>query len=216
MTTTPTGRVRMHPDSRREQLLGLGVQLLSSRSLDEISIEMLAEQAGISRGLLYHYFDNLQDFHRAVVRRAADDLIRVTAPVQEGEPLERLAKSLAAYVDYVVANYAGYVSLVRGAASGNPDLQEIYEEARAALTDRIFDVAESEGVLDLLTVEDTPAVRLMVRGWSALAEDVVISWVREDRGVPREDLVAMLAAALPGVLSGTPDVAPQGRTTGRA
>src|SRR6476659_6377801 len=137
-------RVRMSPDHRREQLLALGVRLLSTRSLDELSIETLAEEAGISRGLLYHYFGNKQDFHRAVVRQAADDLIRVTAPVHEGAPLERLARSLDAYVDYVATNFAGYVSLVRGAASGNEDLQEIYEEARAALTDRIFDVADHQ------------------------------------------------------------------------
>jgi AcrR family transcriptional regulator len=203
-TAPPTGRTRLHPETRREQLLELGVRLLSTRSLDELSIDVLAEEAGISRGLLYHYFGNKQDFHRAVVRHAADDLIRVTAPVPEGEPLERLARSLDAYVGYVQANYAGYVSLVRGAASGNEDLQRIYEEARAALTDRIFDEAGAEGVLDVFHLQDTPAVRLMVRGWSAMAEDVVIAWVREPGGVAREDLLTMLAAALPGVLSGTP------------
>jgi hypothetical protein len=37
-----------------------------------------------------------------------------------------------------------------------------------------------------------------------MAEDVVIAWVRDDRGVSRGDLLTMLAAALPGVLSGTP------------
>jgi AcrR family transcriptional regulator len=201
MTTAPTGRVRLDPRTRREQLLEHGVRLLSTRSLDELSIEILAEEAGISRGLLYHYFGNKQDFHRAVVRKAADDLIRVTAPAQDGEPIERLVRSLDAYVEYVEANFAGYVSLVRGAASGNEDLQEIYEEARAALTDRIFD--DADGLLQLLTLEDTPVVRLMVRGWSAMAEDVVISWVRDACGVPREELLTMLAAALPGVLSGT-------------
>ena len=209
MPTAPA-RVRMTPDSRREQLLELGVRLLSTRTLDELSIEMLAEEAGISRGLLYHYFGNKQDFHRAICRRAADDLIRVTAPVQEGEPLERLAKSLDAYVDYVQANFAGYTSLVRGAASGDDDLQEIYEEARAALTDRIFDAAgdvADTGVLDEFTLDDTPAVRLMVRGWSAMTEEVVIAWVRDDQAgeakVSREQLLAMVAAALPGMLTGT-------------
>jgi AcrR family transcriptional regulator len=212
----------MSPDSRREQLLAHGVRLLSSRTLDELSIEILAEEAGISRGLLYHYFGNKQDFQRAVCRRAADDLIEVTAPVQEGTPLERLAKSLEAYVDYVAANYAGYLSLVRGAAGGSPYLQEIYEEARAALTDRIFDevgrtdaepqdgpapddrAGQSEaGLLAVLSLEDTPAVRLMVRGWSAMAEEVVLSWVRDPADVSRAELVTMLAAALPGMLSGT-------------
>jgi hypothetical protein len=42
----------------------------------------------------------------------------------------------------------------------------------------------------------------MVRGWSALTEDVVLSWVRDSRGVAKDDLLAMLTAALPGVLTG--------------
>ena len=45
---------------------------------------------------------------------------------------------MTAYVDYVVANYEGYLSLVKGAAGGNEALRRIYDEARAALTDRIF------------------------------------------------------------------------------
>src|SRR4051794_4437344 len=206
LTAVPS-RVRMTPSGRREQLLDLGVRLLSTRPIDELTIEMLAEEAGISRGLLYHYFANLKDFHRAVVRKAADDLIEVTAPVREGEPLQRLALSLDAYVAYVEENYAGYTSLVRGAAGGNEDLREIYEEARAALTDRIFDEAGAAAdgrVLDALELQDTPAVRLMVRGWSAMCEEVVLSWVRDPRGVPREDLLALLSAALPGVLPAAP------------
>src|SRR6476661_11157333 len=97
-TTPPGHRTRLSPEQRRSQLLDLGVRLFATRSLDELSIDVLAEEAGISRGLLYHYFGNKQDFHRAVVRHAADDLIRVTAPVPGGEPLERLARSLDAYV----------------------------------------------------------------------------------------------------------------------
>ena len=200
MTTT---RTRMSPDGRREQLLDLGVRLLSGCSVEDLSIDVIAEEAGISRGLMYHYFGSKRDFHRAVVRRAADDLIRVTAPVQEGAPLERLARSLEAYVDYVVANREGYTSLVKAAAAGDEDLREIYEEARAALTDRIFDVADEDGLLEVLGIADTPSVRLMVRGWSVLCEEVVLDWVRDDRGVAKADLLAMLAAALPGILSGT-------------
>jgi AcrR family transcriptional regulator len=200
-------RVRMTPDERREQLLAHGVRLLSTHSVDELSIDMLAEEAGISRGLLYHYFGNKQDFHRAVVRKAADDLIAVTAPPADGDPLERLAASLEAYVDYVVANYEGYSSLVRGAAGGNADLRRIYEEARGALTDRIFTAADADagpGPVLGVTLVDTPASRLMVRGWSAMTEDVVLAWVRDPAGVPKSDLLLMLAAALPGALSGVP------------
>ena len=75
-----TTRVRMSPDSRREQLIELGVRLFATHSLEDLSIETLAEEAGISRGLLYHYFGGKQEFHTAVVRRAADNLFAVTAP----------------------------------------------------------------------------------------------------------------------------------------
>ena len=193
MSATP--RVRMSPARRREQLLDLGVLLLATRSLDELSIEILAEEAGISRGLLYHYFGNKHDFHEAVVRRAADDLIATTAPPAEGEPLDRLLASMAAYLDYVEANYQGYLSLVKGAAGGNEAIRRIYEEARAALTDRVFR-EDAQGTI----VPDTPAARLMVRGWSAMTEDLVLSWVRDPAGVTREELLGALAASLPALV----------------
>src|ERR1700710_1572899 len=98
--TTPT-RSRLSPEERRGQLLDLGVRLVATRSLDELSIDLLAEQAGISRGLLYHYFGNKHAFHEAVVRRAADDLIAQTAPPPGGNPVERLLGSVTGDVDYV-------------------------------------------------------------------------------------------------------------------
>jgi AcrR family transcriptional regulator len=190
-----SGRTRLSPEQRRSQLLDLGVRLLATRSLDELSIDLLAEEAGISRGLLYHYFGNKHAFHEAVVRRAADDLIAQTAPPVDGEPLERLLISVTAYLDYVEANYEGYLSLVKGAAGGNDTLREIYEEARSALTDRVFR-EDAQGQI----IPDTPASRLVVRGWSAMTEELVLTWVREPAGVTREELLLIMAASLPALV----------------
>ncbi|MGH3349608.1 MAG: TetR/AcrR family transcriptional regulator, partial [Nocardioides sp.] len=164
-------RTRLTPAQRREQLLDLGVRLFATRSLDELSIDVLAREAGISRGLLYHYFGDKVAFREAVVRRAAADLVAQTAPPETGEPVERLMHSMAAYVDFVDANYEGYVSMVRGAAS-DPVLREIYDEAFGELGVRIFETAPS-------FVADTPAARLLVRGWQAMSQELVLSW-KED------------------------------------
>lgn len=188
----------MSPESRREQLLELGTQLLSTRTLDEISIEVLAEEAGISRGLLYHYFGNKQEFHVAVVRRAVEQLVAITAPRDIEDPLEQLAVSLGAYLDYVVDNYTGYVSLVRAASGGNDELRAIYEQGRRALVDRIFEVTGPDG-LDAIGVADTPAVRLLTDGWAAMAEAVIVAWVADDHGLSREELLRRLASALPAI-----------------
>ena len=109
--------------------------------------------------------------------------------------MERLLVSVTAYVDYVVANYEGYLSLVKGAAGGNDTLRRIYDEARSALTDRIFrEDARGE------VVPDTPASRLVVRGWSAMAEELVLTWKVEPNGVSREELIAIVAGALPALV----------------
>ena len=204
-TSTPGGRTRLSPEQRRTQLLDLGVRLLATRSVDELSIDLLAEEAGISRGLLYHYFGGKQAFHEAVVRHAADDLLAKTTPPVEGEPLDRLLASVAAYVDYVVENYEGYRSLVKGAAGGNETLREIYEEVRSALTDRIFR-EDREGDI----VPDTPASRLVVRGWSAMVEELVLTWAADPTGVTRDELIAVVAGSLP-VLVDTAKAAGLGR-----
>ncbi len=194
-STAPGARSRLTPEQRRTQLLDLGVSLLATRSLEELTIDVLAEEAGISRGLLYHYFGNKHEFHEAVVRRAVDDLVAQTAPPEGGEPLDRLLASVAAYVDYVVANYQGYVSILRGAAGGNEILRGLYEEARNALTDRIF-TEDAQGEI----IPDTAGARLMVRGWAAMAEELVLTWVADPGEVTRDQLLGALTASLPALV----------------
>jgi AcrR family transcriptional regulator len=193
-----TTRTRLSPDRRREQLLDLGVGLLAGRRLEDLSIDVLADEAGISRGLLYHYFAGKREFHLAVLRRMADQVVAITAPPAEGDPLSQMVTSLAAYVDFVTDNRIAYVSFVRAAAAGDQEFRQIYDEARAALTDRIFDHAGRD-VLEGLGFVDGPALRLLVRGWSAMVEDTVLSWLDDDRGIEREALLRMLAEALVGV-----------------
>lgn len=186
-------RVRLSPDARREQLLELGVQMLATRTLEELSVDVFAEEAGISRGLLFHYFKSKQDFHHAVVQRAADELIEATEPDSSLSADARLAHSLEAYVDYVVANHRSYVSLVRGAAGGDEALLSISHQTRNVLASRIIDN------LDVFDYPDTPAVRLLARAWSALVEEAVLTWVADPQ-LTKQELVQLLAGSLPAML----------------
>src|SRR6476620_7385194 len=83
-------RTRLSPDARRAQLIALGVDMLATRTLDELSVEEIAKQAGISRGLLFHYFASKQEFHVEVARAAAGELIARTEPDPSLMPLEAL------------------------------------------------------------------------------------------------------------------------------
>ncbi len=194
-------RTRLDPTRRREQLLDHGVRLLGTHRLEDLSIDLLAEEAGISRGLLYHYFTGKRAFHLAVLRRMADQVIAMTAPSGEGDVLEQLTSSLAAFVDFVGANREAYTAFVSAAQAGDEDYRRLYDEARAALIGRIFDSVD-EPALAQLGVVDTPAVRLMVGGWGALVEEVVLAWLTDPHETDRDQLLQMLSNALVAVAVG--------------
>ena len=191
-------RTRLSPTERRAQLLDLGMVLLAERGLDDLSIDVLAEHAGISRGLLYHYFSDKRDFHLAVLRRMSDEVVAITAPPADGTPLTRMMASLEAYVGFVSTNRDAYASFVRAARGGDADFHQIYEESRAALLDRIFEVSDAEELAPLGLYDD-PRGHLLVRGWSALVEETVMAWLEDPAGLSREELLTLLTGALPGI-----------------
>ena len=191
---------RLDPAERREQLLDLGVRMLATRRLEDLSVDVLADEAGISRGLLYHYFEGKRGFHLAVLRRMADHVIELTAPTGQGDLVEQLTGSLAAFVDFVATNHEAYVAFVDAARAGDADYHRIHEEARDALTGRIFDAADP-AALSAVGLVDTPATRLMVRGWSALVQEVVLAWLDDPGTMPRDQLLGALTDALVGVVA---------------
>jgi AcrR family transcriptional regulator len=194
-------RVRLPPEERRAQLLELGLQLLAERTLDELSIEDLADAAGVSRGLLFHYFAGKADFQLQVARAAADDLIARTEPDPEWAPEETLLRSVGAFVDYVVDNPQAYVSLVRGAGSGDAALREVFDNTRDRLAQRTLDVMTGLGL-------DLPQMAFMVvRGWIAFVEDVTVNWCTTDHSATRpsrEQLLELLTRGLPALVMGLP------------
>jgi AcrR family transcriptional regulator len=181
-------RTRLDPAARRAQLVALGLQMLSTRPLDQVVIDEIAAEAGISRGLLFHYFPTKRDFHVAVVQAAADDLYARTEPDTALPVRERLHTSLEAFVDYVSDNRDVYAALLRGAAGGDPAVRAVLDATRSKITDR---------VLAGLGVHDpAPArLRLAARGWVAFAEEATVDWLATgDLG--RAELIELLDESL--------------------
>src|SRR5687768_17791719 len=85
-------RLRLETDERRKQLVELGLEWFGAKAYDEVSIDDIAEAAGISKGLLYHYFPTKRAFYTACVGEAAAQLLDAitSAAKPEADPLERL------------------------------------------------------------------------------------------------------------------------------
>jgi AcrR family transcriptional regulator len=197
---TAAKRTRLSPEARRAQLIELGVEMLATRTLDEVSVELIAQKAGISRGLLFHYFASKQEFHVEVARAAAGEMIRRTEPDLTQPPVESLRSALDAFMSYVEENPDNYTSLVRGAASGDTEMRAIFDATRATMAQRII------GVVDQLGFTLGERASLAVHGWVAYVEECVVRWTADvPRAVDRDQLLEMLTKSLPAVVLSASD-----------
>ena len=167
---TSDAHTRLDLDSRRRQLVDVGLSLFSERAYDEISIDDIAAAAGISKGLLYHYFPSKRDFYVGTVRVAADDLRAVTARDPSLSPLDGLRVGLESYLEYVETHALGFSTLMRGGVGSDPEVAAIVDETRDVMAARTLD-----GMPE--AVPQTPATHLLVRGWIGLVEAASLEWL---------------------------------------
>src|SRR5688572_11734177 len=99
MSVARQPRTRLASDTRREQLLRTGVELLSIRTPDEMSVDDVARSAGISRGLLYHYFEDRDAFVVAVLEQASEELRQTL----RGDPAHGRRERIEAGIDAFIA-----------------------------------------------------------------------------------------------------------------
>ncbi|MFE7174489.1 TetR/AcrR family transcriptional regulator [Streptomyces sp. NPDC057616] len=177
-------RRRMGVEERRQQLIGVALELFSQRSPDDVSIDEIASAAGISRPLVYHYFPGKLSLYEAALRRAAQDLAGRFDEPRDGPLGERLRRVMRRFFDFVDEHGPGFSALMRGGpAVGSSATNALIDSVRQAAYDQI---------LSHLGVEEPPArLELVVRSWISLAESTALIWL-DGRRIPRAELEAQL------------------------
>ncbi|PNG17111.1 TetR/AcrR family transcriptional regulator [Streptomyces cahuitamycinicus] len=177
-------RRRMGVEERRQQLIGVALELFSRRSPDEVSIDEIASAAGISRPLVYHYFPGKLSLYEAALQRASDDLAARFVEPYEGPLGARLLRVMHRYFDFVDEHGPGFSALMRGGPA-------VGSSTTNALVDSVRQAAYVQ-ILSHLGVTDPPArLELVVRSWISLAESTALIWL-DGRRIPREELEPQL------------------------
>ena len=163
----------------REQLLEVGRRLFGERPFDEISIDDIAAAAGVSKGLLYHYFEGKRGLYVATLQAESALLLAETEPYPD-----ELDAGLDAYLDYVETHRPGWLALMRGGVGSDAQAVAIVEGTRQAIVDRLVTI-----------VGHGPLMRIALRGWVGMAEAAATEWVERGQ-ISRAQLRALLAGAL--------------------
>lgn len=131
---------RESEENRRSALIAATQTLVAEGGPEAATVRAIAERAGVTPGLIRHYFQSKDELTRAAYRALMDGMTDKGADAIEGvgaRPEERLAAFLAASLRPPVLDagavvlWAGYMHKVRS----DPDLLAVHETAYVAYRD---------------------------------------------------------------------------------
>jgi AcrR family transcriptional regulator len=166
---------------RRQQLLEAAIEVFGERDYDDVSMDDVAERAGVSHGLVFQYFGTKRDLYVATVEPLIQEFRRRINPPEDLPPVERLRSALRSYADLIAEHPTGYRSLMtRGL--GFKEVREGLDRARWRGVARM---AKGMG-LD----PKRPEVRVGLRAWIGFMDTSMLAWL-DVGGFDRDALVEM-------------------------
>ena len=180
-----SSRKRLDLDERRAQLLDLARSAFASKSYDDVSVDELAQLAGVSKGLIYHYFPSKRDLYVATVREMAQELKEAIEPQPGLTPREQLFRSLDAYIAFAASNAEYFLSFVRSGIGRDREVSEIRDETRQQAVNFLASYGQHFPL--------TPTQRVLLWGWAGFVESVTVAWLREQDAVERKQLARLLS-----------------------
>ena len=179
MSTTPKFS-RLDPGQRREQILDAANALFAERAYDEVSVEDIASAAGVTRGLVHHYFGGRKEVYIGLLERLGAVREEQLPPPVGRSARARVADTVSRWLDWTEANRTIWLATIaRGEDIADPDVRRVVADlvrrAVALLAAHHADIAE-----------DSPRLRYALECWTGLNRAATRRWLRR-RGHPRGD-----------------------------
>jgi AcrR family transcriptional regulator len=183
MAAARQARTRLAVDDRREELLRAGVALLRVRTPDQISVDDVARSAGISRGLLYHYFEDRDAFVVAVLEQASAQLRNAV----RGDGIEA---AIDGFIGFAEAHAAGFRAILTGGVSNRKI---------AALIDRTRE-RDLDAFVATIGAGQSNVLRAALHAHMHFMEGAVVRWLTHGE-ITREQLHELIVRALDGTIA---------------
>ena len=181
---------RLEHDERREQILACARRLFSERHFAAVSTAQIACEAGVTRGLVHHYFGAKRALYLEVVR----EMVRVRpipGEVAAGTPRQRVDLAIDRWLTMVQRNRGTWLAALGAEGFGrDADVEAILEEAREAAAAWLIAGVGLErpgGAPD--------ALRAAVHAFAGMAEAASREWLEHER-LTRAQAHALLTGTL--------------------
>ena len=196
---------RLDPAQRREQILEAANALFAEHAYDEVSIEGIANAAGVTRGLVHHYFGGRKEVYVALLERiGAQREHELRRPVGRSARA-RVGDTVSRWLAWTESNRTIYMATMgRGEDIADPDVRRV-------VTDLVHRAVGLVAEFHADIAEDSPRLRHALECWTGLNRVATRRWLRGE--ATREATHELLASTLEHVLRtfGAPS-APSRRT----
>ena len=184
-----TSRKAEQSDATRSKLLSAARDLFTDHGYAATSTTEIADQAGVTRGALYHHFAAKDDLFRAVFELLEAEIAEhvATAALAVADPLEQLRLGCRAFLDACLDPAVQRIVLLEGpGVLGWETWQEIEERYGYGLVATGVEAAVSAGLFETQPVE--PLAHVL---FGALAQAALVVARAEE---PRAARIQMEAA----------------------
>ena len=166
---------RLSVSERRGQLITTAQHLFAHHVPEDVSLDDVARQAGVSRPLVYRYFPGgKQQLYEAALSSAAADLELCFAEPKQGPLSERLAHVLDRYLAFVDEHGEGFTALLKGGS--------VVETSRTtSIVDEVRRAAAGQILLHLEAPTPGPRLSMAVRTWITAVEAASLIWLDEGK-----------------------------------
>jgi AcrR family transcriptional regulator len=191
------GRRETEAQATRDALIQAALELFTKRGYARVGTEEIVARANVTRGALYHHFEDKRDLFRAVFERVEGDLMkRIGASMQATEdPWELMVTGMGSFLDACEEPAVKQISLTDApAVLGWEEWREIDNRHGLGLTRAALQGAVDGGVLRPIAVE--PMAHLLV---AALSEAAFVIAHAEHPRKSREEVERALIQLLEGL-----------------
>jgi len=190
---------RLPPEQRREQLLDAAMTVLAESQLHELSMEAVAEAAGVGKPVLYTVFRTRTALVSALLRREHQrGVAQVTAAMPDDltlrGPTRAYAATISAFLEVVLANPTRWRLILTLPDSAPREYRDDLRRARSSILAKAEQLAKAGVAMDSRLERLDPV--LLGHTMLSFAEMLGRLAVSDPETYPRERLEDFARAAL--------------------
>ncbi|MET4661756.1 TetR/AcrR family transcriptional regulator [Streptomyces fungicidicus] len=196
----PAARGTERSSARRAELIAIGRRLFADTSYDALSMDDIARQAQVAKGLIYYYFHSKRGYYLAIIEDSVAGLVSFAESGAALPPVQRVLRTVDSYLRYAEHNQAAYRAIVSGGVGFDTEVHAIRDGVREAIVATI-----AEGAYGRTDI--APVARMGLLAWVCSVEGAALAWI--DRGeLSRETMSELLVKTLGGAMRAIEELDP--------